>query len=273
LGSATANLLLSDVSTVDGGSYSLLVTNPLGAASSAAATLTVYTVVGGASNLVQDGGFETGDFTSWTLSENDASMWVSTNLLYAHSGRYGAQLGPVGSLGGLLSQQLPTVAGATYLLALWLDSPNGLGPNAFQIGWNASSLFDQVNLGATGWTNLQFIVTASTTNSLLEFGSRDDTSYLGLDDVSVINVTLPGAGPPPPPPQILSQSINRSNRLFSLSWKAREGQSYQLQYSASLTPPVWSNWGAAILATNVVMSASEPLGTNVQRFYRVVLSP
>jgi hypothetical protein len=73
--------------------------------------------------------------------------------------------------------------------------------NEFLVSWGGHTLFDYTNLPALGWTNLQFTVLATDTNTVLEIGSRDDTSYLGLDDVSVtasppalVSVT-PSSGP------------------------------------------------------------------------------
>ena len=51
--------------------------------------------VSGGGNLVVNGGFETGDFTGWTETQNLGATFVSPS--YAHSGNDGAALGAVGS--------------------------------------------------------------------------------------------------------------------------------------------------------------------------------
>ena len=89
---------------------------------------------------MQNGGFETGDFTGWSGSGNFTDCAVSSSTPAVNSGQYGALLGPAGSP-GFLSQTVPTVPGQTYLLSLWLDSPDGLAPNEFLAAWNGSVIF------------------------------------------------------------------------------------------------------------------------------------
>jgi len=134
--------------------------------------------------LAQNPGFETGDFTDWTLTGNSNSVSVSTNFLYAHSGAYGAELGPVGSL-GYLSQNIVTVPGQSYCLSFWLDCPGGGATTEFLVSWNGVNIFGQTNLPAVGWTNLVFTNFATASNTTLQFGFRNDPSYFGLDDISV----------------------------------------------------------------------------------------
>src|SRR5689334_17481090 len=46
--------------------------------------------------LINNGSFETGDFSGWTQSGNTNDTFVSLNN-NGHSGRYSAQMGPVGT--------------------------------------------------------------------------------------------------------------------------------------------------------------------------------
>ena len=81
------------------------------------------------------------------------------------------------------------------MISLWLDSPDGIAPNEFQVSWNNSTVFDQKNIPAIGWTNLQLDVTATNTFASLQIGFRDDQGFLGLDDIQV--VALADADGPP----------------------------------------------------------------------------
>ncbi|MEI9960603.1 MAG: protease pro-enzyme activation domain-containing protein [Limisphaerales bacterium] len=144
--------------------------------------------------LVQNGGFETGDFTGWTLDGNGGNVNYVDGGTYIgpHSGSYAAALGEVGVL-ATLSQTVPTSPGQTYLLSLWLDSPNIIfnNTNRFKVTWNGVTLYYKTNIAQTGWTNLQFVVKATSPNTVLQLGAQDDNWYLGLDDVSVTPILPP----------------------------------------------------------------------------------
>ncbi len=147
-------------------------------------------------SLVFNGGFETGDFTSWTLvGTSGQANYVGTSFtdptsgftINPHSGSYVALLGEAGT-NAYLSQLLPTLPGQKYLLSLWLCNAlrgNRSNPNTFSVSWSGQSLYNKTNVAQLNWTNLQFVVTATTNNTVLQFGARNDNSYLGLDDVSV----------------------------------------------------------------------------------------
>lgn len=149
--------------------------------------------------LVQDGGFEAGDFCYWNLS-GPASVYndnyVDDGMSYSsYDGNYEAILSQVSTL-ATLSQTLPTRPGQYYLLSFWLANPANpynpsvLTPNQFQVQWNpgantANVIFNQVNFGNTDWTNLQFTVLATSSQTTLQFAARNDQNFFALDSVSV----------------------------------------------------------------------------------------
>jgi hypothetical protein len=210
--------------------------------------------------LVQNGGFETGNFTDWTQSGNIAHTEVTSSSSYVHSGRYGVELGPSGSP-GYLAQSITTVTGREYALSLWVRNPDGRMPNWFQVQWNGSTIFEQQNLAGTGWTNLQFLVAATDTSSILQLGFQDDPSYLGLDDVSLKAVTS----------SAVKGTVRRADD-FQLVWSADANAVYQAQYKTNLYQPDWIDFGAPFAANDdsVTMTDTNAFRCSPQRFYRLL---
>jgi hypothetical protein len=226
-------------------------------------------------SFLVNGGFETGDFTDWTLMGDTTIGNVIYNAVVnqytlggvdcVHSGLYGAALGESGYL-AYLSQSLTTQPRQTYLISFWLQNLTNDINQEFLLNWNATSggttnLIDMVNPGAFVWTNLTFLVSALDTNSTLQIGARNDNDVFGLDDVSVT---------PVPIPTILSLSSN--NNVFSFKWNALPTVQYQVEYTTDLANGPWVVDGT-LNATNYLLSWSINLGTNSARFYRIQQLP
>jgi subtilase family serine protease len=171
--------------------------------SSGLAQLRQFTLQAG-QDLVLDGGFEAGDFCYWTLT-GDANVYYDNFVDFtgdpegtgysAYAGEDFAAFGQPSDL-AYLSQPLPTRAGQLYLLSFWLENPAGATPNEFLVQWNTNSasqnvIFNQMNMGAFGYSNLQFVVYASTNITTLQFGARNDNDFFVLDSVSVMPVPAP----------------------------------------------------------------------------------
>ncbi|HUA68993.1 MAG TPA: protease pro-enzyme activation domain-containing protein, partial [Candidatus Saccharimonadales bacterium] len=161
-------------------------------------------------SLVQNGGFETGDFSFWTFLGDltDSQGYFENGVVgadtfsdgsgtnWVHSGAYGAAFGEAGQL-AYLSQTLPTLPGQSYLLSFWLNNIYGATPNQFLVNWNTNSastntIFNQTDVPEIdNWTNMLFAVTATDTNTVLQFGSENDNYYFGLDDIVVLPIPAP----------------------------------------------------------------------------------
>jgi hypothetical protein len=209
--------------------------------------------------LVTNGGFETGDFTGWTRSGNLANTSVSTvvdfGTNYVSSGYYGVAAGPVGTL-GYLSQVLNTIPGQTYMVSCWYNNADGGTPNDFQIAWDNNIMLDLTNFTFTGWFNPKFLVTASKTNSTLQFGFLDKPSYLGIDEIVVQPFQAPKI-----------QSVTNQSGILNFTWNSVPGFTYQPQYTTNFI--TWSNLGPAKFAPGTNMVGTNIIGPDLHRFYRI----
>ena len=149
-----------------------------------------------AANLVNNGSFETGDFTSWTTGGNFEDTEVVSGPFYvytaAQDGTFYAVLGPVGS-DGTLSQSFSDVAGHPYTFSFWMASI-GDNPSDFSASWDGTQVFGETNPTTNGaWTLFSFQETG-TGSDTISFAFRDDPAYIALDNVSV----TPSQGVPEP---------------------------------------------------------------------------
>ena len=67
------------------------------------------------------------------------------------------------------------------------------------------------------------------------------------------------------------QSATQSADAINIAWTALPGLVYQVQYTDTLSPLDWTDLGAAITATNNIMTATDDLTSGSRRFYRVAL--
>src|SRR6202158_3197425 len=91
-----------------------------------------------AGNLVANCGFETGDSTGWTRSGDQS--FTSIDAASAHSGSFGLDTGPTGTL-GFFAQKLATISGGSYSLCYWLSNEGGPA-NQFQVSWGGTIIRD-----------------------------------------------------------------------------------------------------------------------------------
>ncbi|MBY0507755.1 MAG: hypothetical protein K2X03_27835 [Bryobacteraceae bacterium] len=144
---------------------------------------------------IQNGGFETGDLTGWSLSGN--TDFIGVGSFFPHSGTYALEGGPVGSL-GFVSQSIATVPGADYQLSLWLANDCGSSfacsqANTFQVSWGNQVVYSANDLPTMDYTQLVFPVTAGGTSTDLTLGFRQDQFSFYVDDVALQAVPEPSS--------------------------------------------------------------------------------
>jgi hypothetical protein len=135
-----------------------------------------------ASDIVTNGGFETGDFTGWTVVDASTSTTVESTPSYVHDGVYGVQAGPWQGNQGTITQTVPTTAGNGYTIGFWMDSSGG--STLFQVKWEGSTVLNLDGVVAA-WTYYTVPVTATTNGSQLQFYMQNEPAYFGLDTITV----------------------------------------------------------------------------------------
>jgi hypothetical protein len=151
--------------------------------------------------------------------------------LCVHSGAFGACLGDTNI--ATLSQALPTVPGQKYLLSFWLDVVGG-AVELFRAYWNTNSaaanqIYSLSNPPVLPWTRHTFVVTATDTNTTLQFDAEAAPNAFGLDDVSVVAVF---------PPSLTSQPTNLtvlagSTATFGSTASGTAPLAYQWRYNGT----------------------------------------
>jgi|GEM_PF-5383079 alpha-galactosidase len=74
------------------------------------------------------------------------------------------------------------------------------------------------------------------------------------------------------PPPLMITAWLQTNGVIAFAWNATTGRTYQVQY---LTDPAQSNWHhlTSVVAGDITACATDVIGPDPQRFYRVVLLP
>jgi len=93
--------------------------------------------------------------------------------------------------------------------------------------------------------------------------------FTGVAAMGFSGATAPTFVLPAPP---AFQTVTQANRSLTLTWSTVPGQIYQIQYTTNLTQASWNDLGYPLVATNGVITVSDTIGNDEQRFYRVVQS-
>jgi hypothetical protein len=67
------------------------------------------------------------------------------------------------------------------------------------------------------------------------------------------------------------QPLTQTSGVLTLAWTAVPGERYQVQYKSDLIQTNWANLCDPITATNASTTASDPIGPDLQRFYRIIV--
>ena len=154
-------------------------------------------------NLVANCGFETGDFTGWTISGNTTNPGCNdygVDFADLQSGNFGAYMSQdffISTAPVVLSQTLSTTAGANYFISFFVELDTPPSPGVAQTfvamfgSTTIASLAPTVAFPGTVGTFEQFTATVPATGptTVLSFAFENDDSFWSFDDVSVISLT------------------------------------------------------------------------------------
>jgi subtilase family serine protease len=235
-------------------------------------------------NLIQNGDFE---YVSTPFDQLPAlSFWAQTggigffdevpyptyNYDWVDDGTYtgydpysGTQFLVFGTAGtiGNISQNIATVPGQSYMLSFAVADPYGGKTERFFVNWNNNTIYSETNSPAYDWTLRTFILIATSTNTLLQFGSRNDNAFGfdALDDVTLMAIASA-------PSINLSISMAGAGAVI-LAWNSSSGGVYQVQSSTNLLSTNWSSLSTNT-ATGPTLSFTNNIGPGPRRFYRVL---
>jgi len=130
------------------------------------------------------------------------------------------------------------------------------------MNWNTNSpatntVLNVTNLISTGWTNYTFILTATGTNTVLQFGERNDNDYYGFDDVSVQALPVP-----------TFRTVFLTNNQVLMTFNSLSSMQYQVQFSTNLSNTNWFILGTNT-AVDFTLTVTNSTSTNSSRFYRI----
>jgi hypothetical protein len=189
--------------------------------------------------------------------------WVDDGTYTGYLPYSGSQFLVFGTAGtiGYISQNIATVPGQGYILSFAVADPFGGTPVQFLVNWNTNTVYSETDPAAYDWTIRTFYLVATSTNTILQFGARNDntTGFDALDDISLIPI-------PAPNPAIARAGAN----AVSLTWNSLGGLVYQVQSSTNLLSSHWSNLSTNT-ATGSTLSLTNTIGPDPRRFYRVLL--
>ena len=111
--------------------------------------------------LVVNGGFETGDFSSWTTlpASSGSDFYVGSN--YPHSGLHEANFGAGLQYNDSIMQTLPTIEGQSYEIDFWLAHPNYDAYANFTTSWDGSPILSLVDSNIFYYTKYSFTEVAT----------------------------------------------------------------------------------------------------------------
>jgi hypothetical protein len=184
-------------------------------------------------------GFETiyGSFTGWSYLAgwNSANQWVRFDVNLPSAGGRILTFRYAGGAGN--ASRLITINGTNVF------------PNLIFPGTGAWATYSNVSVAYNFPAGKSSISVAL--NPALGNGNYLNLDSLTLTDLKITNFTVAAGG------------------AIQLTWDSVPGQIYQVQYTSQFPGGAWNNLGSLITATNATTTATDSMGGNLSRYYRV----
>ena len=135
----------------------------------------------GATSIVVNGSFETGDLTGWTDGGNTGWNSVSSGAAAPGGGSFGIDNGAVGSF-STLSQTLTTTVGTPYTINFWFRNDGG---GIFNLLFGGNVLYSESGLNHAYQFHTLVSPGAISTSTVLQLQFRDDPGFVQFDNITV----------------------------------------------------------------------------------------
>ena len=166
-----------------------------------------------------------------------------------------------------------TVLSVDPVVTLHVGAASTLGPTDFQVTQPA---FNQVRITYTAFAGKTFAAGETISVGVVLTPTVAGVFSANVGYVSALQTAAPATGDtlsfvdfPTGPPGPQGPPGPPGGSVVHFSWDSVTGQVYQLQFKTNLLTTNWNNADSEILSTNTSMSASDPIGPDPQRFYRL----
>lgn len=269
-GATTAGLTLFNVQLAQGGDYSVIVSNAVGAVTSLVARLTINPVLGLAEAI---------DQSDWTVVTQGASPWEG-HTVGTHDGMDAARSGTIGD--GQYTSMQTLIDGPGWLHFWWrVSSQTNSDVLAFAVNGQSAALLS----GESGWQEVTHELGAGP--QFIDWTYfKDASASSGEDRAWIDQVTYwPAAGfssvPAPGPIGNIQPSIVIHEGKARLKWTAESRFTYAVYYKDNLADAEWTLLDSEVLATwategeevrsEIYEAAVDDVLVGRTRFYRVVV--